>query len=328
MRKTFRQKTTSFILAFLIVFQTVTGIFLPVNFSAEPPFLESQNADAADDWYETAGWGYRKKITIDHDKVANDDETDQLNFPVLINRTDDDWRHTDSDGKVEQTNGGDFLFTSSNGTTKLLHEIESYNAVTGELQAWVKIPILSASVDTEIYLYYGNSSCDDQWDVPDELENVWDANFEMVQHMDDATTSTITDSTANANNGTKKAANEPIEAAGQINKAQSFDGVDDFVDCGNDESLDITEAITIEAWFYQKSQAEHKGIVSKWGSISDSRSWYFLTILDSGNSYIRMKVQDASNVEYTAQDPSPISLNTWYHVVGVYNGSDIILALA
>ena len=32
-------------------------------------------------------------------------------------------------------------------------------------------------------------------------------------------------------------------------QGRSFDGTDDYVDCGNDESLDITDAITIEAWF-------------------------------------------------------------------------------
>ena len=31
-------------------------------------------------------------------------------------------------------------------------------------------------------------------------------------------------------------------------KAISFDGVDDYVDCGNSASLDITDAITIEVW--------------------------------------------------------------------------------
>ncbi len=37
-----------------------------------------------------------------------------------------------------------------------------------------------------------------------------------------------------------------FEIAGDY--ALEFDGVDDYVDCGNNESLDITEAITISAW--------------------------------------------------------------------------------
>jgi len=34
----------------------------------------------------------------------------------------------------------------------------------------------------------------------------------------------------------------------QLGNALSFDGVDDYVDCGNDASLNVTNAITIEAW--------------------------------------------------------------------------------
>ena len=113
--------------------------------------------------------------------------------------------------------------------------------------------------------------------------------------------------------------------SGKIGKGLVFDGSDDYVAVGSDASLDITNAITIEAWFYQESQAEHKGIISKWGGEDSKRSWYLLNVLDTGESYIRMKVQDTSDIEYTIQNPSPISLNVWYHVVGVYNGSDIIL---
>ena len=46
--KTIYKKTISFILAFLIVFQTVAGIFLPVEVSLEPPYVEVQKTEAAD----------------------------------------------------------------------------------------------------------------------------------------------------------------------------------------------------------------------------------------------------------------------------------------
>ena len=72
-----------------------------------------------------AGWGYRKKITIDHTNVA----ANLTDFPVLIDLTDDDLRDTGSGGHVGQTDGGGFLFTSSDGSTKLHHEIETYDVV-------------------------------------------------------------------------------------------------------------------------------------------------------------------------------------------------------
>jgi len=46
--KTIYKKTTSSILAFLIMFQTVAGIFLPMEVSLEPPYVEVQKTEAAD----------------------------------------------------------------------------------------------------------------------------------------------------------------------------------------------------------------------------------------------------------------------------------------
>jgi hypothetical protein len=40
----------------------------------------------------------------------------------------------------------------------------------------------------------------------------------------------------------------PTWVAGKHFGSLSFDGTDDYIDCGNDSSLDITDAITISAW--------------------------------------------------------------------------------
>ena len=110
-----------------------------------------------------------------------------------------------------------------------------------------------------------------------------------------------------------------------VEKGLEFNGSSDYVNCGNNASLNIAGAMTVSAMFRQNSQAVFKTIASRWGSVSANRSWYLLSLLDTGESYIRFKVQDSSNIEYMAQNPSPISLNTWYHVVSVYDGFDIIL---
>ena len=45
----------------------------------------------------------------------------------------------------------------------------------------------------------------------------------------------------------------------------SFDGQNDYLDCGNDESLDITDEITIEAWVkpFSGFKSDYRNIVSK-----------------------------------------------------------------
>lgn len=137
-------------------------------------------------WYDTS-WNYRKKITIDHTKV----DATQSNFPVLVNLS------SDSDLSAgARSDGHDILFTASDGTTKLDYERELYTPATGELVSWVKVPSLSGSADTEIYMYYGNPPVSsDQANTT----GTWDSNFKGVWHMQ--TGSTMADATG-VNNGT------------------------------------------------------------------------------------------------------------------------------
>ena len=128
-------------------------------------------------WYSSS-WPYRKQITIDHTKVENENFT---NFPVLISITD-----TDLASKA-QDDGDDILFTASNGTTKLPHEIENFHKASGTLVAWVRVPTLYDNENTYIYMYYGNATCSSQQNAT----GVWDGNFKGVWHLSDATTSLI-----------------------------------------------------------------------------------------------------------------------------------------
>ncbi len=181
-------------------------------------------------WRDT-NWAYRKMIIINHSQVTED----LTDFPVLI------CREADADLASEaQSSGSDIMFISDDNTTKYNHEIESYNATTGELTAWVKIPHLSANVDTVLYMYYGNAVCGDQQNV----SGTWDENYKMVHHLDE-TVGTLYDSTSCGNNATNDGA--------VYNSSAKIDGGYDFTDsgninCGNDNSLDITNTLTLEAW--------------------------------------------------------------------------------
>jgi hypothetical protein len=215
MMKNKRKITIGSILVVIYLFS-----ILPIPLSAETS------------WYDT-DWSYRKPITIDADKVAGD----LTDFPVLISLTDSDL------ADYAQNFGEDIFFTTSGGT-KLSHEIESFNSYTGELYAWVEIPSLSSTTDTEIYMYFGNSDCSSQEDVT----GTWSNGYVAVYHMNDATTSTILDSTSNDNDGTKKAANEPIETDAKIYKGQEFDGTDDYVFLSDSSSLNPSSEITWNFW--------------------------------------------------------------------------------
>ena len=191
------------------------------------------------DWYNTS-WKYRKKITVDSSKVAG---TSHSNFAVLVNRTDSELRHTGSGGHVGKTNGGDILFTSSDKTTKIKHEVQLYTSTTGELIAWVKIPTLSGTANTDIYMYYGNAAASDQQDKV----NTWDSNYELVYHMNNATsggTGAVKDSTSNTNDGDSS---DTSSGTGKIGDCLTF-GTGDEVKVPNDSTLEPTSAITLSCW--------------------------------------------------------------------------------
>jgi hypothetical protein len=174
-------------------------------------------------------------------------------------------------------------------------------------------------------MYYGNASATTEPLANSTYgsQNVWqstgDTSTAMVQHMKDATTSTIIDSTAYANNGTKKAANEPIATpSGQIDGAQTFDGTDDYVDVGNGASLNITNAITVEVWIKLSSNTEPHMIIYK-GSGAPNYPGYDLYY--SSGLFI-FKGTNKTPATY-AQASSLNALGNWTHIVGTMDGHNI-----
>ncbi|TFG15705.1 MAG: DUF2341 domain-containing protein [Promethearchaeota archaeon] len=181
-------------------------------------------------------FSHYKIITIDHTKVNGSENL--IDFPVLISIIDSDlYAHAQQDGD-------DIAF--SNGSIWLDHEIELYNptysSTEAQLIAWVRIPYLSPSSDTNIYMYYGNSTMETQ----ENPEGVWDSNYMMVQHLHE-TSETHYDSTSNNNDGTPDG-NLDQDITGKIDGADDFDGTDANIEVGDSSSLNITDAITIQAW--------------------------------------------------------------------------------
>jgi hypothetical protein len=124
------------------------------------------------------GFNYRRAITIDHNKVPN---TDQTSFPVLISGTFSYLASLAHSGKVTNPNGLDIVFTDSTGTQLLNWEIESYSPTDGSVTIWVKIPSLSHTVDTVLYVYYGNTSISTFQGGA--AGTVWDSNYLAVYHQ-------------------------------------------------------------------------------------------------------------------------------------------------
>jgi len=184
-------------------------------------------------WY--CGWGYRKNITIDKSRVSGA----QTDFPVLINLA------SDADLSASaRSDGYDLLFTSSDGTTKLSHEIESYRSGTGALVAWVKVPSITSSSNTTIYMYYGCATATNQQNK----NNVWDTNYRAVWHLNETGTGTRFDSTINANNANPRNYDGNEATTGKIGGADYFEGTNDYLDSSNTIGITGNAVRTITFW--------------------------------------------------------------------------------
>jgi uncharacterized protein YjiK len=124
-------------------------------------------AGASGAWYDN-DFSYRKKITIDGDKIG----TTTDGFPVLIDLTDADLASNAQDDL------DDVIFVSSDNSTQLDHELEVVDGTSGRITAWVETSIAS-STDTDIYMYYGNSSAVSTATTT----GVWDADYVTVLHF-------------------------------------------------------------------------------------------------------------------------------------------------
>jgi hypothetical protein len=150
------------------------------------------------------GYEYSLPITI---PAANVDGPDDLtDFPLLVS-VDLDESH------VNNANGYDIIFTDVNGAA-LDYERESYNAATGELLAWVRIPNLSTNTDTEIQVLYGNPAISTDQTNP---TDVWNSDYSGVWHFEN----NVNDASLNGLNGTN---NGTTDIAGQIGRARNYVG--------------------------------------------------------------------------------------------------------
>jgi hypothetical protein len=109
-------------------------------------------------------------------------------------------------------------------------------------------------------------------------------------------------------------------APGLVNQAFSFDGSDDYVvvPAPGSPSLEITDAITIQAWIYP-TEIKRQHIVRKTGSAFEAPYDLFL----SADNYIAFTLN--VNGEWTQCLKSSYPINAWTHVAGTFDGSTMNL---
>jgi len=269
----------------------------------------TESSSAAVPWYSTGGtWTNRKQLTINHSKVSGSQSLS--NFPVLVSVTDPTLKSTANGGAVGKSDGTDILFTASDGVTKLSHELEKYDPVAGTLSAWVKLPSLSPTTDTNLIIYYGNASSGNQQDKV----HVWDANYAMVQHLPNGTTLSASDSTSNSNNGSITGA---TATSGQIGGGANFSGsTSSYIQVPNSSSLRLGSKFTVSAWVYntQSSFPSYSALVVKGPASWQGLNYMLQTI--SGTLQVQLTYAHASNSNDYINSNGSLAQNGWTYVVG------------
>jgi PKD repeat protein len=264
-------------------------------------------------WWNT-NWMYRKQITIDHNQVAGN----LVNFPVLVITT--------MDTSKVQTNGNDIVFTDNDGT-RLNHEIESYSSTTGKLVAWLQVTSLSNTLDTILYMYYGNPTCGNQQNK----YGVWTGDYSYVYHMKDNSATTVCDSTSHQYNSIKLGPGQPSETNGKIGTGENFvQSTSDYLNLGDKDDFTFTnEAQTadlpfsVSVWIKMNPstfQPSYSLIFGKDVSGSSEYHFYYYHYPSQGSSNIALVLLTNTGAFLVGKVMKTLSLNVWYYLTVTYDG--------
>jgi Tfp pilus assembly protein PilX len=133
--------------------------------------------------------------------------------------------------------------------------------------------------------------------------------------FDEGTGSTTMDGSGHGNTGTLHGG-ATWTTNSRSGKAISFNGVDGYVDCGNNASTNLTGDVSMAAWvkpmgayYDQKIGANQNG----------TYGGYKLCVY---NSKVEFEVRDAANTAWLNRNVAGgtmLTVGNWYHVVGVYS---------
>jgi hypothetical protein len=132
--------------------------------------------------------------------------------------------------------------------------------------------------------------------------------------FDEGSGTNAADASGTGNNGT--VLNGATWTTGRIGNALRFDGVNDYVNVGNGASMNFTGRITIAAWVKAEATNGLRNIVAHGYSTSPNGE----VILRINAGKYETGSWNGSNHVTSSTIPAG-DLNTWVHLVGVYDGA-------
>lgn len=260
-------------------------------------------------------WNRKCAITIDAGEV----DATLTDFPFFLTIANLPSEMMDADGSYPaQSAGGDVRFSSdSAGSNQLPCEIVSFatnaNPASANAEIWVKVPSVSSSSDTTIYVWYNTAGTESQPTAGDTYGRnaVWSNDFLAVLHFHE-TSGDFVDSTGNGNDGVVDLTTR--QRTGVVGDAANFDGTS-FREVQLPPVLDGLSAVTVEGWFRRDS-----GHATMWSGNETSADnpqyavWDAAGFFGGGTDVIQFSLDTDSGGDVWETSNGSGPANTWLHL--------------
>jgi len=295
----------------------LSGTTTPQNLTMTGPLTVTATfgTGSAPGWYNTS-WSNRKAVTVYHGQVAG--AASLTSFPMLFAVTDPNLKTVANGGSVGKADGSDILFTAADGVTKLDHEMQQYDGAAGQVVAWVRIPSLSPTADTVVYVYYGNAGAAEQQNKA----GVWSNGYKGVWHLaDNAASAAVADSSGNGFTGTNQANTNAKTTAGKMGAALAYNGSTDFTSVASSAGLGSgLSGFTISAWVKKNSNNTVDALVWHGDDNDGSGASYRILTLSSGQ--IQYNAGNW-NTGKTFNGSTIADTTNWHYIVATYDGTTL-----
>lgn len=256
-------------------------------------------------WYN-ASWLYRFKVTSDQTLV--DEAIDNVYYQ-LANAPAAFWTHVRSDG-------GDIRVTLSDEVTEVAREVSGFSVGLTAGSLYFKATGLSASVNTDYYVYYGNAAATEpSAGSTFGKNNVW-TSLTCVFHLDESGSPAVCSKT-----GTSAAQTGGVgfAAIGKLRGSCDFAGGDDELVAGNTFGI-TAAALTLSAWI-NPDAAPHDGSICGKCDTDNTHGFYWRLAVSTTTTEMRLVVGDNATNAGTNSDPDVIGAGTLTHVAVTYDGA-------
>lgn len=266
----------------------------------------------------SSDWGRKCELVIQSSQVPGN----LSSFPVLITAAtlpeemvDSD--HADYAANQAQADGGDLRFYSDEALTNRIacKIIDFTQGATPTVEIKIIAPSVYGAANTSLWVVYNaTGKSQPAADAAYGAEAVFDAGFKAVWDFEEADAGNGTvyyDSTSNDNDGTLTDADgDSTRGTGQIGASLDLNGDADFVDAGNDATLEMgLDDWTISCWVKMPADTT-TGIIEKGaiGAPIEGYEFFYNTTTDDLKGFIS---DGTTRITSDSNDTLALDDNTW-----------------